>query len=348
MTKIALLCNGYGLVNRGAEIYTKKMYDILRDTFDIDIYGIKETDHSTGVTSKTRDEFKLPWRNGRAYLESYYFCEKWYKLMIKDNAKKYDIVLNNAGFPGSYWCSKYRKKTGTPFIAFERGGGKEERMNLFFKPDCMSFLTKASQDRFSKKKIKSTILYVGLDVEEYEKDKPESKLLEGLERPIFLSTSAIVGFKRIDLIIKAISKIDKGTLIQTSTGNMKDEIVQLGNKLLGSRFKYTGVIPREDLLRLYKHSDVFINASRHEAFGNVYTESMASGLPVVTQNDNRRKEVVGNAGIFVDCEDIQSFAKALSGASKKKWGEIPYKQARKYSWRVLKPKYVEMIKEVAG
>lgn len=348
MTKIALLCNGYGVVNRGAEIYTKKMYDILSDTFDIDIYGIKETDHSIGIPSKTRDEFRFPWRNGRAYLESYYFCKKWYKLMISKPKKKYDVVLNNAGFPGSYWCSKYRKKTGTPFIAFERGGGKEEKINLFFKPDCMSFLTKASQDKFSKKKVKSAVLPVGIDIDAYAKSKPKSKLLEGLERPVFLSTSAIVGFKRINLIIKAISEIDRGTFLQTSTGDMKDEIVRLGNNLLGNRFKYVGVVPREELLQLYKHSNVFINASKHEAFGNVYTEAMASGLPVVTQNDERRKEVVGDAGIFIDCEDIQSFAKALSKAAETDWGDKPYNQAKKFSWKTLKSKYVDLIKEVAN
>lgn len=348
MTKVALLCNGYGVINRGAEIYTKKMYDVLKDTFDIDVYGIGETDHSFGLNTKTRDEIKLPWRNGRAYLESHYFCKRWYKTMMADLKKNYDIILNNSGFPGSFWCNKYRKKSETPFIAFERGGGREEKLNLYFKPDCMSFLTKASRDIYSKRNVRSTVLPVGIDIDKYKKSKPKSKLLEGLEFPIFLSTSAIVEFKRIDLIIKAIAGLDKGTFIQTSSGNMKDEIIRLGNNLLAERFKYVGVVPREDLLKLYKHSNVFINASRHEAFGNVYTEAMASGLPVVTQKDERRKEVVGNAGILIDCKDIRKFSEALLKAAETKWNDKPIKQAENFSWKKLKPKYIKVIKEVAN
>ena len=86
-------------------------------------------------------------------------------------------------------------------------------------------------------KVKTTVLPIGIDLSDYKKKRQPSKLLNGLERPIFLSTSAIVNFKRIDLTIKAIAKLEKGSLVQTSKGNMKDNIVSLGKELLGKRFE---------------------------------------------------------------------------------------------------------------
>ena len=347
--KIALLCNGYGWVKRGAERFTEELYNHLKNTFDIDIYGIKVTNHSFGTNTKTRYDFKIPWRNGRAYLESYYFGKEWYNSFLYK--KHYDIILNNAGLGGSYWCRKYRAKTGIPFITFERGGGKEEIINYLFKPNCMVFLTKKNQKAICKRylpKVNTTVLPIGIELDEYTKHQPTSKLMEGLERPIFLSTSAMVKFKRIDLIIKAVNRLGKGSLIQTSKGNMRDGITRLGKKLLGEKFRYVGVVDREKLLGLYQSCDAFVNASRKEAFGVVYLEAMASRLPIVTQKDERRIEIVGNAGLFVDCEDIGKFALTLDRAAKLKYNNLSLERAKKFSWKTLKPKYKELIEEVAS
>jgi len=116
--------------------------------------------------------------------------------------------------------------------------------------------------------------------------------------------------------------------------------------MLGDRFQYTGKVDREVLLSLYQHSDYFLSASKHESFGIVYLEAMASGLPVISQYDERRSEIVGNAGYLLDCSDTTSFAKILGQYSGKP--ENAVKQAEKFDWKVLKPKYVELIEEVAS
>jgi len=336
---IALLCNGLGIVDRGSETLTKEIYKHLKNDFEIDMFSAKNTG------TKNRNQIKIPWRNGKAYLESYYFCRYLYKKHMLDN---YNIIINNAGFPGSYWCRKQRKRNKTPFITLERGGGKEELLNYLFKPDYMIYLTETSENNNNKKrylpKIKTTTIPIGINIEEF-KDKSKSKLVDGLEHPIILSTSALVSFKRIDLIINALEYYGKGSLIQTSDGNMQKEWVELGKQKLGSRFKYVGRINRKKLLKLYNSCDIFVNASGSEAFGIVYLEAMASELPIITQDDRRRREIIGEAGFFIDCESKHQFINAIKNVHTTKKHSL--EQAKKFSWDKIKTRYIDVIEEVA-
>jgi glycosyltransferase involved in cell wall biosynthesis len=324
----------------------------VKDKLDIDIYGIGKTDHSIQIKSKFRDEFLLPWRNGRAYLESYHFGKAWYQYVV-DSKKCYDLIFNNAGLGGSYWCNKYRRETRTPFITRARGGGGEEKINYLFRPDCMVFLTKENElstKRFLPK-TKTVTIPNAIDVKEYSKRRSPSPLIKGLERPIYLGTSAFVRYKRNDLIIKAVSKLDEGSLLLLGDGPLRDKTVSLGKKLLGHRFRYGGIIPHSDrnkIISLYQHVDVFVQAARKEAFGMVFLEAMASNLPVVTQQDKRREEIIGDAGIRVaDCTDINDFSQALYKASKQEWGNKPQEQAKKFDWKIVKKQYLELIKEMS-
>lgn len=333
--KIALLCNGYDTTFRGSETFTSGIFELLKDDYDITIFSALTTQ------TKLRNQFRLPTRNLRAYGESNHFGRYLYKHNILDD---YDLILNNAGFIGSYWCNKIRKKTGIRFVSFERGGGKEESINNLFKPDKIVYLTKHSYNQ-SKYKEK-TYLPIGINVAEYQKKREIHPLMKDLEHPIFLSTSALVGFKRIPLIIDAVASLEKGTLLQTSDGNQKQGIFKYGTKMLGDRFQYTGNVDREVLLSLYQHSDCFVSASKHEAFGIVYLEALSSGLPIIAQADSRRREIVGDGGYLID------FTKeSYRNATFKDYDVVelkPLQQAKKFDWKVLKSRYVELIEEIAG
>jgi glycosyltransferase involved in cell wall biosynthesis len=346
--KIALLSNGYGKVSRGAEQFTFQFYNQLKEFFNMDIFGMEPTDHSLGLRTKFRDDFILPWRNGRAYLEGYYFGKAWYKQYL--DYKKYDVIYNNAGFGGSYWSKKYRKKTDTPFITRARGGGRfEETLQCSFHPNMMEFHTEWNQKRVTKNiKVNSYVVPSAIELDDF-KNRPKGKciLIEDLERPVFLGTSAFVAFKRNDLIIKAVSKLDEGSLLFVGGGQLKDKTIKLGEELLGERFKYGGVIPyskRDEIIKLYHDCDVFVQASKSECFGHVFLEAMATNTPVVTQNDARRREIIGQGGLLVDCSNIEDFSKVLKETLHKDWSKNPYKQAEKYDWKNVRKQYVEMFK----
>ena len=336
--KISILCNGLAHIFRGAERFSTELYKLLQNDYDVELLGVKDTG------TKIRNQFKMPGRNPKAFLESYYFGKSIYKWNGHSDSWNPDLIINNAGVPGSYWCNKIRKLKNIPFITFERGGSRDERMNNWFKPDKIVYLTKYSYDKSNYKK--KAHLPIGIDFEEYQKRRKPHACMNDLELPIFLSTSALVSFKRINLIIDAVSKLGKGTLLQTSDGNLKDKICEYGLQKLGDRFQYAGKVSREVLISLYQHSDYFLSASKHEAFGIVYLEAMASGLPVIAQEDERRKEIVGEGGFLLDCQDTLYFTDVLRHLHKKNFS--PLEQAKKFDWKELVPTYINLIEEVVG
>jgi glycosyltransferase involved in cell wall biosynthesis len=331
--KVAVLCNGLGVVHRGSETFALEFEKHLKNDFDIQLFGVKDT------SSKTREQIKVPWRNGRAYVESYLFGKHLY---IYDMLKRVDLIFNNSGFPCSYWCNKIRKKHGIPFITRARGGGREETLSKYFKPDLMVFLTDYHRKQIGYKK--STVINNAVDIPT-ERTEIDEKY-KHIQKPIFLSTSALVSFKRIHLIIDAVSKLEKGTLIQTSDGNMKDEICSLGHSKLKERFVYTGKIPKKELLGLYDFSDVFVHAAKQDAFPNVYLEALSHNLPIVAEKNKRSKEILGESSILVDCSDIEKFTDALKTATKTEWNNKSIKKAKEYSWDEIKKKYIQTFNEV--
>ena len=122
-----------------------------------------------------------------------------------------------------------------------------------------------------------------------------------------------------------------------------EEAEKLGKKLLGNRFKVIETT-NDKMPDIYNLADVFTLASKpFEAFGMVLIEAMACGLPVVATDDPIRREIVGDAGLFVDPTSVGSYTKALKEALNTKWGNKPRLQATKFGWENIAKAYEELI-----
>ena len=74
---------------------------------------------------------------------------------------------------------------------------------------------------------------------------------------------------------------------------------------------------------------------------------MACNLPAVATDDPIRREIIGDAGVFVkDPHNLISYSQALQTALQIKWGDKPRHQALKYSWEKTIPLYEKLFKSL--
>jgi len=101
--------------------------------------------------------------------------------------------------------------------------------------------------------------------------------------------------------------------------------------------KYSGKIPFEELHNKYYNADAFIFASSCENLPNILIEAMASGLPIASSNKGPMPEVLGDAGVYFDPENVEEIAIAIetlltNKELRTKLANLAYKKAQEYSW----------------
>lgn len=79
-----------------------------------------------------------------------------------------------------------------------------------------------------------------------------------------------------------------------------------------SDIRRLGFVAEEDLPMLYRAADAFVYPSLYEGFGLPPLEAMACGCPVLCSARGALREVVGDAAVIVDPEDVTGLALALS------------------------------------
>lgn len=91
---------------------------------------------------------------------------------------------------------------------------------------------------------------------------------------------------------------------------VRDQVDGLG---LRDRVRRTGRISAADVAGLYAAAAVVAVPSRYEGFGLPAVEAMAYGAAVVAADATALPEVVGEAGLLVDPDDVEAWAAAIGG-----------------------------------
>ena len=77
------------------------------------------------------------------------------------------------------------------------------------------------------------------------------------------------------------------------------------------RVVFLTFVPEEDKPSIYRLASAFAFLSRYEGFGIPPLEAMAAGVPVLVSNCTTLPEVVGDAALVVDPDDIDGVADSL-------------------------------------
>jgi glycosyltransferase involved in cell wall biosynthesis len=117
--------------------------------------------------------------------------------------------------------------------------------------------------------------------------------------------------------------------------------------------RFLGFVPIDVLRVFYDAAKVFVFPSLYEGFGLPPLEAMAHGTPVLASNTSSLPEVVGNAAVMVNPENVFEIMHALhrvllDQTLREKMKKRGYEQAQKFSWDIAARDLITTYKEVAG
>lgn len=333
--KIAILNVYQNAVSRGVESFIEELASRLSKKFETHVFV-----GNVKVPKRT----PLLWR---IFLDSQGISIALFTIrnIKKIWKEKYDVVIpTNGGWQALIIRIITWLYGGKMVITGHSGMGWDDRVNLWCLPNMFISLSNPAK-RWTKRVnpfVRVEKISNGVNLTKF---KPNGKRYSiNLPHPRILCVGALTKSKRIDLTIRAVARMNNGSLLVVAGGgDMKNEYNKLGTKLLGNRFKIISV-PYTNMPAIYRSCDLFTIASEsYYSFELVLLEAMATGLPVVANKDEIRKEIVGGAGVLVKPTNIEAYKVALETALKLKWGSKPIKQAKKFDWDIIASKYEKVI-----
>lgn len=123
------------------------------------------------------------------------------------------------------------------------------------------------------------------------------------------------------------------------TGWHEAEIFRSAQTLLRrGELRLLGFVPDDSMPPLYAGAAAFCYPSRYEGFGLPPLEAMACGVPVITSNRTSLPEVVGDAGLMVDPDDVDGLRLSLErlledGALARDLAARGMQRAAGFSWQ---------------
>lgn len=114
-----------------------------------------------------------------------------------------------------------------------------------------------------------------------------------------------------------------------------------------------GYLTRTELDALYRRARIFAFPSLDEGFGMPVLEAMANSVPVITSNRSALPEVAGDAALFVNPDDPEEIAAALTRlasdeALRDDLARRGRERALQFSWESAVGKTWEVYRELTG
>ncbi len=181
--------------------------------------------------------------------------------------------------------------------------------------------------------------------------------------PFLLYAGRISPHKNIVRIIEAFSALKTELDKESRYPDLKliiigDEVSQhpdLRRAVVKSRVqndvRFLGFVPIDVLRIFYDTAKIFVFPSLYEGFGLPPLEAMAHGTPVVTSNTSSLPEVVGNAAVLVNPENVFDIMRALHRVLvdqplREKLKQRSYEQAARYSWEASVKRILEVYADI--
>ncbi len=171
----------------------------------------------------------------------------------------------------------------------------------------------------------------------------------------YVFVGSLINRKFPSLIVQALSRAyPEGDFSMTFIGDgAEKENILKEHQLSGGvgTVKFTGRIPRDEIIEYLKQADVFVMISKGEIFGLVYLEAMALGLiPIGSKNEgidgvitDEENGFLCNAGDVDELVTIIEKMKRMSPESLKEMSDKAKQTANDYSDENVARKYINSL-----
>jgi glycosyltransferase involved in cell wall biosynthesis len=146
--------------------------------------------------------------------------------------------------------------------------------------------------------------------------------------PMTAERSIRVGFagrlvreKGIDLLLRAIAQVPDVKVIIAGEGPEEKGLREMAEQLsIASRVEWRGAMKSTEMPAFYRECDVLVVPSRtlsnwKEQFGRVIIEAMACGVPVIGSRCGEIPNLISNAGLLFDEDDVDGLAHHIRALS---------------------------------
>jgi len=176
----------------------------------------------------------------------------------------------------------------------------------------------ASSFHINKKKI--TIINNGIDIQKFSKKIDKSKIRNKFgispEEIVLGCVARLDPVKDLISLLKGYKIAQKCkpniSLIIVGNGPCMEQIKKYANKFkFKNKIVFTGM--RNDIPKLLKLMDIYVQTSLYEGMSNTILEAMAAGLPVIATSVGGNNEIVINkkTGILIPPKNLEALSKAI-------------------------------------
>lgn len=220
--------------------------------------------------------------------------------------------------------------------------------------------------RYGKSELSVSVTYPGLTMQ------PSPSVLQksvdiykkySISKQFILAVGTIQPRKNYERLIEAFSIFlakDRKSFAETELviigkkGWLYESILQAPKKFgVEKKVKFLDFVPDAELSLFYKQAQCFALPSLYEGFGLPVIEAMANSCPVVVSTVSSLPEIAGEAGVYVNPENIESIAEGLYTAVKErdqKHGKSRIQkgnlQINKFSWEKAAQQTLKILEDV--
>lgn len=286
----------------------------------------------------------------------------------------FDVTLT-CSYPFVNWVLRAGRRDKRPRHVFvtQNGDWPAQRRNAEYRFFSCDGLVCTNPDYHERQKTtwKSALIPNGIDAKRFVPGPADRRAFALPPAPkIVLMASALIASKRVLEAIPAIAAIPDAFLVVAGDGPLRTEFDALAREHLPGRHTRLTTTP-DRMPALYRCADAFLHMSREEAFGNVYIEALACGLPVVAHDYPTARWIlaekvptIGKTGSanfqslenpppswLVDTSDPSALTAALTAALAASRENVAGRHAcaaARFDWPIVGAQYAAFLREVAG